>query len=421
LYGRTRLGEYRPYEKDAPPTGGGGEAPQDTVPSGKPTASAIGVQLFRTRGYVHYELMNHLGNVLATITDSKRILLPSFGGAGGGSFYVADIVSLQDYYAFGMAMPERGYGGGGAYRYGFNGKENDPETNWQDYGFRLYDRRACRFASVDPITAQYPELTPYQFASNTPISAIDLDGLEEYNVVVTPSNKTSGVQTTVFSLDRISRQQGKVNPPYIYTMNCNGNKLPINGDNAPQNLTTLAPNIVNSSYLALRLLNHYRYAQGGNYILNKDEMKEVKAVPVGLLGLEIDNTSPLSLYERREVYETKLMNTLKNMKVGTTVKYHITVQSVVETTGTLGGMAVSLDGELTKTSKKNEWAFDGTMSYHDTWDFDSKQDNKGSLRSPTGEFRTSYGRNFLSGTSFEVSSETIKVSQTSADNTVSAK
>jgi hypothetical protein len=32
--------------------------------------------------------------------------------------------------------------------------------------------------SVDPLKKDYPELTPYQFASNTPIQAIDLDGLE---------------------------------------------------------------------------------------------------------------------------------------------------------------------------------------------------------------------------------------------------
>lgn len=32
--------------------------------------------------------------------------------------------------------------------------------------------------SIDPLTKSYPELTPYQFASNTPIQAIDLDGLE---------------------------------------------------------------------------------------------------------------------------------------------------------------------------------------------------------------------------------------------------
>ena len=31
---------------------------------------------------------------------------------------------------------------------------------------------------MDPIAKEYSELTPYQFASNTPIRAVDLDGLE---------------------------------------------------------------------------------------------------------------------------------------------------------------------------------------------------------------------------------------------------
>jgi hypothetical protein len=43
---------------------------------------------------------------------------------------------------------------------------------------RIYDPRLGRFLSVDPIAKQYPELTPYQFAGNTPIWAVDLDGLE---------------------------------------------------------------------------------------------------------------------------------------------------------------------------------------------------------------------------------------------------
>jgi hypothetical protein len=43
---------------------------------------------------------------------------------------------------------------------------------------RIYDARIGRFLSVDPITRQYPDLTPYQFASNTAIQAVDLDGLE---------------------------------------------------------------------------------------------------------------------------------------------------------------------------------------------------------------------------------------------------
>ena len=73
------------------------------------------------------------------------------------------------------------------YRYGYNGKENDNEvkgeSNQQDYGFRVYDPRVGRFLSVDPLTKDYPMLTPYQFASNMPISAIDIDGLESKLVV----------------------------------------------------------------------------------------------------------------------------------------------------------------------------------------------------------------------------------------------
>lgn len=65
------------------------------------------------------------------------------------------------------------------YRFGFNGKETDSESDLQDYGMRIYDSRLGRFLSVDPVSIEYPELTPYQFASNTPIEAFDIDGLEK--------------------------------------------------------------------------------------------------------------------------------------------------------------------------------------------------------------------------------------------------
>ena len=71
------------------------------------------------------------------------------------------------------------------YRYGFNGKEKDKDGSVQyDYGFRIYDPRLVRFKSVDPLTNKYPELTPYQFASNMPIIAVDLDGQEAKIVTV---------------------------------------------------------------------------------------------------------------------------------------------------------------------------------------------------------------------------------------------
>ncbi len=45
-----------------------------------------------------------------------------------------------------------------------------------------------RFLSVDPLKDSYPWYTPYQFAGNTPIQAIDLDGLEEYIVTYIYNN-----------------------------------------------------------------------------------------------------------------------------------------------------------------------------------------------------------------------------------------
>ena len=84
-----------------------------------------------------------------------------------------------------MQMPVRSYSASsGSYRYGFNGKEYDNDVkgigNQQDYGMRIYDPRVGKFLSVDPLIKNYPMLTPYQFASNKPTVAIDLDGAEVF-------------------------------------------------------------------------------------------------------------------------------------------------------------------------------------------------------------------------------------------------
>ena len=87
------------------------------------------------------------------------------------------------YYPFGMVMPGRTFSSN-QYRYGFNGKEKDEPGmggggSTYDYGFRIYNPQIARFLSVDPLSKSYPWYTPYQFAGNKPIVAIDLDGLEE--------------------------------------------------------------------------------------------------------------------------------------------------------------------------------------------------------------------------------------------------
>jgi RHS repeat-associated protein len=84
----------------------------------------------------------------------------------------------------------------------FNGKEKDDEWNsttggFQDYGMRMYDTRIAKFLSVDPLAKKYPMLTTFQFASNTPIWGIDLDGLEVY--YNTSGNKWSDADVKTYT------------------------------------------------------------------------------------------------------------------------------------------------------------------------------------------------------------------------------
>lgn len=168
LYGNGRIGMIRPNIEMI-----GATLPPDTNKS--------------YLGHKFYELYNHLGSVLTTITD-KKIPIASVSLPTSIGYYVADMISASDYYAFGSELPGRRYNAS-KYRYGFNGKENDDDVkgtgNQQDYGMRIYDNRLGRFFTVDPLTREYAELTPYQFASNTPVQAVDLDGLEAVKVDVT--------------------------------------------------------------------------------------------------------------------------------------------------------------------------------------------------------------------------------------------
>ncbi len=175
IYGSSRLGMYRP--KDSKADGS------------------------LSLGQRNYELSNHLGNVLSVITDEVKINVDGL--------HEPVILQQQDYRPFGLAMEGRSWQSEDySYRHGFNGKEKDTDfQNNYDYGFRIYNPSIGKFLSVDPLIKKYPELSAYQFASNTPIQAIDQDGLEAFIVHGTQQTQT-GVNFTSEAVSQFKRIGG---------------------------------------------------------------------------------------------------------------------------------------------------------------------------------------------------------------------
>ena len=127
-------------------------------------------------GSSQYELTNHLGNVMATISDKKIGVDPNTDGIV--DYYNADVVTANDYYPFGMIMPGRRFEQvpGQVYKYSINGQEKDLELNenittalyWE------YDSRIARRWNIDPVPDE--NLSPYSVFENNPITITDVDG-----------------------------------------------------------------------------------------------------------------------------------------------------------------------------------------------------------------------------------------------------
>jgi RHS repeat-associated protein len=120
--------------------------------------------------------VDHLGSERVVISDIKE---PNSGlGSGGSEFYTTNI-SVSNYYPFGSLMSDISRSSE-AYRYGYNGKENDDEISGKnaitDYGARTYANRLGRFLSTDPLKSKFPQQSPYVYALNSPIIVVDKDG-----------------------------------------------------------------------------------------------------------------------------------------------------------------------------------------------------------------------------------------------------
>jgi RHS repeat-associated protein len=148
-----------------------------------------------------FEWSNHLGNVLATVSDRK---IAHSSNSSMIDYYTADVISAQDYYPFGMIMPGRTTIKESGYRYGFNGMENDDDINGNintyEFGARIYDARTVSWYSTDPLQKKYPNESPYVFVSRSPILYADKDGRDKI-VTITIIGK-NGSTTQIQKVDK---------------------------------------------------------------------------------------------------------------------------------------------------------------------------------------------------------------------------
>ncbi len=148
----------------------------------------------RKVGDKNYELVNHLGNVLAVVTDRKiGIDDGTYDYAFGTKLndtpdeiydlYTADIVQFTDYSPFGVELDMRhGTENTERYKFGFQGQLLDDEIkgdgNSVNYEYRMHDPRIGRFFAIDPLASRYPWNSPYAFSENRVIDGVELEGLE---------------------------------------------------------------------------------------------------------------------------------------------------------------------------------------------------------------------------------------------------
>jgi len=130
-------------------------------------------------GEKYYSASEHRSNVLTVYSDLK-IPLSSNGTIVDG--YQVAIVNIADYSGFGVELDGRTIKNGN-YRRSLQGQEADDEIlgegNFISFKYRNYDPRIGRLGwRVDPLAEKFPDLTPYQYASNSPIEKREIEGLE---------------------------------------------------------------------------------------------------------------------------------------------------------------------------------------------------------------------------------------------------
>jgi hypothetical protein len=148
-----------------------------------PTASFT-YKKYRVLGAKTFELTNHLGNVITTISD-RKLMVEDAQNLGFVHHYKAEILSIGEQYAFGMSMPGRTFSVE-KYRYGMNTQEKDDDIFEGAFTAEYweYDSRVGRRWNNDPVFKNWE--SPYACFSNNPIYFVDILGLDPTKPISKP-------------------------------------------------------------------------------------------------------------------------------------------------------------------------------------------------------------------------------------------
>jgi len=109
---------------------------------------------------------DHLGSVRAVVSGDGRVL------------------EENSYYPYGLQikpLSRSNYAKSDIRnRYKYNGKEEFADLQWLNYGARFYDAAVGRFWTRDRYSEKYSLMSPYQYAGNSPVTNIDVNGDSVY-------------------------------------------------------------------------------------------------------------------------------------------------------------------------------------------------------------------------------------------------
>jgi RHS repeat-associated protein len=200
LYGSKRLGNWhggrlKQRELNSTTTAMTGvtysAVPSDFWTNGQGGYPTTALSVTRELGLRHYELSNHLGNVLSTVSDRRLAM----GSGSLVAYYRAEEKSYADYDPYGMLLPGRLGGGFADQNFGFQGQLKDDELNLHPgtsyaFEYRVHDPRVGRFMSIDPLAQKYPFYSTYAFSGNRVLDMVELEGLEPGFIPLSKSDYT---------------------------------------------------------------------------------------------------------------------------------------------------------------------------------------------------------------------------------------